>query len=263
MSPQHSTGRPVAPDGYDHTAFPSFAVTVDVVILTIVERELMVLLIERGGDPYAGSWALPGGFKRPDETLDDAAARELEEETAIRTHQRLVQFGAYGDPGRDPRTNVVTVGYLAVVPDLPVPEAGSDAANARLWPVRDVLRRSLPVAFDHRRIIADALERAQSDLEQTDLALRFVRKVFTLSELRAVFEIIWGADLEAANFRRSLIAGTEYVTPSGGVEAAGATGGRPAQRYRATKAWRSGSPIRRPRVDARRYPSARLDQPSA
>src|SRR5436190_21103978 len=106
------------PTGYDASGFPPFAVTVDVVILTMVEGRLHVLLVRRQADPYAGAWALPGGFKRPDETLDEAAVRELREETAVAAPKHLAQFGAYGDPDRDPRTNVVTVAYLAVTPDV-------------------------------------------------------------------------------------------------------------------------------------------------
>ena len=104
-----------APAGYELSDYPSFAVTVDVVILTLVEGQLQVLLIRRSADPYQGAWALPGGFKRPDETLDDAAARELAEEAGVDAATHLSQLGAYGDPGRDPRTNVVTVAYVAVL----------------------------------------------------------------------------------------------------------------------------------------------------
>ncbi|MTA14711.1 MAG: NUDIX domain-containing protein, partial [Actinobacteria bacterium] len=106
-----------APKGYDVRRYPSFAVTVDVVILSIHLDQLSVLLVRRSGDPYAGHWALPGGFKRPDETLDQAAQRELVEETGMHAPDHLRQLGAYGDPGRDPRTNVVSIAYLAVVRD--------------------------------------------------------------------------------------------------------------------------------------------------
>ena len=136
--------------------YPVFAVTVDVVILTVVDGVLNVVLVERRGDPYAGSWAVPGGFKKPEESLDDAAARELREETGIEAPERLEQFGAYGDPGRDPRGNVVSIAFLAVGPDVPELIAGSDAADARLWPVADVVDgtpppRVRPPAHRHRR----------------------------------------------------------------------------------------------------------------
>src|SRR5262245_6290457 len=192
-----------SPKGYDTSAFPPFAVTVDVVILTMVEGRLHVLLVRRNADPYAGAWALPGGFKRPDETLDEAAARELREETGVTAPKHLAQFGAYGDPGRDPRTNVVTVAYLAVTPEVGAILAGSDADEAQLWPVAEAVQQ-LELAFDHHRILADAVERAAEKLEQTDLATAFVGPTFTLSELQNVYEELWDADIDPANFRRSL-----------------------------------------------------------
>src|SRR6478736_8615137 len=124
---------------YDPSEFPAFAVTVDVVVLTMVKGRLQVLLVQRGVDPFAGMWAIPGGFKRPDETLDEAAKRELVEETGVDSASLLTQFGAYGDPGRDPRMNVVTVAYLAVLRDLGDVVAGTDAADAALVPVADIL----------------------------------------------------------------------------------------------------------------------------
>src|SRR3712207_3077539 len=126
------TREPRPPAGYDASKFPPFAVTVDVVILTMAAGVLHVLLVRRGQEPFAGMWAIPGGFKRPDETLADAARRELAEETGVDVPSLLAQFGAYGDPGRDPRTNVVTVAYLAVIRDLGAIVAGTDAADAGL-----------------------------------------------------------------------------------------------------------------------------------
>ena len=102
------TRRATRPGGYDPAAFPPVAVTVDMVVLTIVDDDLQVVLVERGSEPFKGEWALPGGFIRPDETLDDAASRELREETQVRAAKHLEQFGAYGDPERDPRMRIVT-----------------------------------------------------------------------------------------------------------------------------------------------------------
>ena len=124
--------RDQAPPGYDPSQFPAFAVTVDVVVLTMVDGLLHVLLVCRGEAPFEGMWAVPGGFKRPAETLDDAAKRELVEETGVDAASLLTQFGAYGDPERDPRMNVVTVAYLAVLRDLGAVAGGSDAAAAAL-----------------------------------------------------------------------------------------------------------------------------------
>ena len=122
------------PEGYDPSQFPPFAVTVDVVVLTMSGGVLQVLLVCRGEAPFKGMWAIPGGFKRPSETLDEAAKRELTEETGVDAASLLTQFGAYGDPERDPRMNVVTVAYLAVVRDVGEIVSGTDAAAAASVP---------------------------------------------------------------------------------------------------------------------------------
>lgn len=233
------------PAGYDAGAYPAFAVTVDVVILTMVDGVLQVLLVRRGEEPFAGMWAIPGGFKRPDETLDDAARRELAEETGVDVPSLLTQFGAYGDPGRDPRTNVVTVGYLAVLRDVGTVAAGTDAADAALVPVSDALEGRVELAFDHLRIVRDAVERVGTELEVSGIATAFVGKTFTIAELRAVYEAIWGVQLDAANFRRSVVGEDGWVIPTGRTARPGPDGGRPAGLYRAGRAWRHGTPIHR------------------
>src|SRR6478735_3691245 len=149
------------PPGYDPSQFPAFAVTVDVVILTMSEGLLHVLLVRRGEEPFEGKWAIPGGFKRPAETLDEAAKRELAEETGVEAASLLTQFGAYGDPERDPRMNVVTIAYLAVLRDVGTVVGGSDAAAASLLPVSDVLSGKIELAFDHLQIVRDAIERVR------------------------------------------------------------------------------------------------------
>ena len=233
---------------YDPSEYPPFAVTVDVAVFTMVEGRLHVLLVKRAGEPFAGAWALPGGFKLPDETLDQAANRELREETAVDGASLLRQFGAYGDPGRDPRMNVVTVAYLAVVRDLVGVAAGSDAAAANLHPVDQVVSGRLPLAFDHRRILRDALERIGHDLETTGLAAAFVGPTFTLTELREVFEAVWQVRLDGANFRRKLSTADGWLVPTGRRVRPGAEGGKPAELFKAGKAWRSAGPMRRPQA---------------
>jgi len=151
-------------------------------------------------------WAIPGGFKLPTETLDEAANRELAEETGVHAASRLTQFGAYGDPGRDPRMNVVTIACLAVLSDVGAAVAGSDAADARLLAVLNVLAGTQELAFDHRRIVRDAVARVRVGLEVSGIATAFVGATFTLAELRAVYEAVWGVQLDVANFRRSVIA---------------------------------------------------------
>ncbi len=233
------------PPGYDPSQFPAFAVTVDIVILTMSEGKLHMLLVRRGEAPFEGMWAIPGGFKRPSETLDEAARRELAEETGVDVPSLLTQFGAYGDPERDPRLNVVTVAYLAVLRDVGAIEAGTDAADADLVAVADVLNGKLDLAFDHAQIVRDAVERVRVELEVTGIATAFVGATFTLAELRAVYEAVWGEQLDAANFRRSVVAEDGWVIPTGRRARPGPAGGRPAELYRAGRAWNHGGPIHR------------------
>lgn len=240
-----ATHAPTIPAGYDPAAYPAFAVTVDVVILTMAESRLHVLLVRRGEEPFRGMWAIPGGFKRPVETLGEAARRELAEETGVDGAGLLTQFGAYGDPGRDPRMNVVTVAYLAVVRDVGAIVAGTDAADASLVPVADVLDGRLELAFDHLQIVRDAIERVRVELEVSGVATAFVGETFTLAELRAVYEAVWGVQLDAANFRRSVVADDGWVIPTGRRAQPGPAGGRPAELYRAGSAWEHGGPIHR------------------
>jgi len=237
---------------YDSSAFPAFAVTVDVVILTMSEGLLHALLVCRGEAPFEGMWAIPGGFKRPTETLDAAARRELHEETGVDAASLLTQFGAYGDPERDPRMNVVTVAYLAVLRDVKGIAGGSDAAAAALLPVADLLSGKIELAFDHLRILRDAIERVRVELEITGIATAFVGPTFTLAELRSVYEAVWGVQLDAANFRRSIVAEEGWVVPTGRRVKSGAAGGRPAELYHPGKAWQHGGPIHRTRRDERK-----------
>jgi 8-oxo-dGTP diphosphatase len=206
--------------------FPPFAVTVDLVVLTVREGALQVLLVRRAEDPYAGRWALPGGFVRPAEDLPDAAARELAEETGLPTGSvHLEQLATYGAPRRDPRMRTVSVAHLVLAPDLPVPRAGGDAADAR-W-------ARLPaggLAFDHDEILADGVERARAKLEYTPLAAEFCPVEFTIGELRAVYEAVWGTALDPRNFHRKVSGAAGFLEPTGRWSGGGR--GRPAQLYR-------------------------------
>jgi len=239
------TGGANVPSEYDPSKFPAFAVTVDVVILTMAEGVLNALLVRRGEEPFKGMWAIPGGFKRPEETLDEAARRELSEETGVDVPSLLTQFGAYGDPRRDPRMNVVTVAYLAVLRDVGAIVAGTDAEHAALVPASEIFEESIELAFDHLRIVCDAVERVRVELEVSGIATAFVGTTFTMAELRAVYEAIWGVQLDAANFRRSLVGEDGWVIPTGRTARPGPSGGRPAELYRAGRAWKNGTPIQR------------------
>lgn len=208
-------------------SYPPFAVTVDLVVLTVRAGALSVLLVRRGGAPYQGRWALPGGFVHIDEDLAAAARRELAEETGLTgPGGHLEQLGSYGAPGRDPRGRVVTVAYLALLPHLPAPVAGTDAAAAT-WRTMDKLRR---LAFDHDRILRDGLERARSKLEYTPLATAFCPPEFTVAELRAVYETVWGQPLDPRNFHRKVTSTPGFLEPTG--RTTGGEPGRPAQLYR-------------------------------
>lgn len=228
-------------DGYDPRDYPPFAVTVDLVILTIREGTLTVLLVTRGEAPALGSRALPGGFVRPDEDLWQAAARELAEETGLTPSEvHLEQLASYGAPGRDPRMRVVTVAYLALAPGMPVPRAGGDAAGADWVPVTETGR----LAFDHHQILADGVERARAKLEYTPLAAAFCPPEFTIAQLRGVYEAVWGTALDPRNFHRKVTGTPGFVIPANGETAGGR--GRPAQLYRRGPAPALYPPLLRP-----------------
>jgi 8-oxo-dGTP diphosphatase len=210
---------------------PPGAVTVDLVVLTIRSGLFSVLLIRRGLPPYKGRWALPGGFIQPDEDLLAAARRELAEEAGlVDLPVHLEQLASYGTPGRDPRLRVVTVAHLAIGPDLPDPVAGSDAASASWVPVAQALGTRPGLAFDHRAILTDGIERARAKLEYSPLATSFCGPTFTVSELRNVYECVWGESLDPRNFHRKVTSVDGFLVPVGETTQSGR--GRPAQLYR-------------------------------
>lgn len=204
--------------------------TVDLVIFTVRGDELQVLLVERGKAPYLGQLALPGGHLRGKETLDDAALRELKEETGVEgAHLHLEQLRTYSDPERDPRGRVITTAYLALGPNLPAPVAGTDAREAYWMPVGPALHDGT-LAFDHASILRDAVQRAHSKLEYTTVATAFCVEPFTVGDLRRVYEVIWGLTLDPSNFRRKITQADGFLE-STGQRRIPATG-RPASLYR-------------------------------
>ncbi len=215
-----------------HTSeHPPFAVTVDAVVLTIRSERLNALVVIRGGGPFQGWLALPGGFVRPDEDLVPAIVRELSEETGIDVEGMHVdQLATYGRPDRDPRMRTVSVAHLAVLPDLPDPVGGDDAAQAHWRPVTWLLARRDRLAFDHCDIVKDALERARSKLEYSAISTSFCQPRFTIAELRRVYEVVWGVQLDPGNFHRK-VTGVPGFVESTGARARSGTG-RPAELYR-------------------------------
>ncbi|MEV8596746.1 NUDIX domain-containing protein [Streptomyces sp. NPDC052012] len=235
--------------GYDKHAYEPFAVTVDLAVFTIRDGTLHVLLVERGQEPYAGRWALPGGFVQPDESAETAARRELAEETGLTdvSGLHLEQLRTYSEPDRDPRMRVVSVAFAALLPDAPEAHGGSDAAEAR-WMPYDAVRE---LAFDHDRILADAHDRIGAKLEYTCLATAFCPPEFTLGELQQVYETVWGTALDRPNFRRKVLATPGFVeTVPGGARLTGGRG-KPAALYRAGTATTLHPPLLRPTSEGR------------
>ncbi|MEU3307217.1 NUDIX hydrolase [Nocardiopsis sp. NPDC055551] len=226
---------------YDPHAFAPAAVTVDVVALTIREGLPHVLLARRAAHPQRGLWALPGGFVRAQDSeagpadldLPDAALRVLAEKTPMPTEIHLEQLGTYGAFDRDPRMRVISVAYMVFAPDLPDPGTGRDISEAAWvpWTTKE------ETAFDHARILDDAVERARSKLEYTSLATAFLPSTFTITALRGVYEAIWGRTLHAANFHRKILATPGFVEDTGELaDRGGSGGGRRARLYRAGEA---------------------------
>jgi 8-oxo-dGTP diphosphatase len=196
--------------------FPRPSVTVDLVIFTVVDKDLRVLLVQRNEHPFKGRWALPGGFVRvkddrkdQGEDLDAAAVRELEEETGLASGEAgdifLDQVRTFGRPARDPRMRVISVAYYALVRPTLVPliRAGGDVAHAKWFSLPLLSKEAL--AFDHREILDAALARARADLDRTAIAFELVPDTFTIQELRGVHEAIRGETLDPGNFRKKVL----------------------------------------------------------
>ncbi|MCM8525380.1 MAG: NUDIX hydrolase [Lentisphaeraceae bacterium] len=180
--------------------YPRPALTVDCVVFGLDENDLKVLLIERGIEPFAGKWALPGGFVTPEESLEDAAIRELKEETGVE-NVFLEQLYTVGDVNRDPRERVVTVAYYALVnlQEHNV-EASTDANNAAWFELDDLPE----LAFDHNKILEMALKRLQSKIRYEPIGFELLPKKFTLTQLQQLYEKIIGKELDKRNFRKKL-----------------------------------------------------------
>lgn len=236
---------------YEPGDYPRPSVAVDMVIFTVTdqeednyrrlpEKELRLLLIKRGGHPYLGQWALPGGFVRPSETTEQAAERELREETGV-DKVYLEQLYTFSQPERDPRTWVMSCSYMALIDSTQVKvQAGDDADQAawfkltsrmrekrgrsQVWELtlshEDICLRAVlekeegqsfcsgriigqeGLAFDHGRILAYGLERLRGKLKYTDLALHLLPESFTLTQLQQVYEVILDQEFPVAAFRR-------------------------------------------------------------
>ena len=182
--------------------YPHPAVTTDIVIFTIRDGRLKLLLIKRGGEPYQGRWALPGGFVELDEDLETSARRELEEETGV-SGVYLEQLYTFGRPDRDPRERVITVAYYALIPSDQVRLQAATDAEAVGWFAFEELP---PLAFDHDEIVTMAHQRLVAKLDYSTIAFQFLPREFTLSELQDVYEIIRREPVDKRNFRKQVLA---------------------------------------------------------
>ena len=206
-------------------AYPHPAVTTDVALFSIRDEALSVLLIQRANPPFAGMWALPGGFLEIDEDLERCARRELQEETAI-AEIYLEQLYTFGEPGRDPRERVISVTYLGLSRDDTLqPKASSDAREAAWYP----LSRLPALAFDHANIIELARQRLVAKLGYSTIAFQLLPESFTLSRLQTVYEILLGETLDKRNFRKGMLA-RDLLRETG--EFARTGNHRPARTYR-------------------------------
>ena len=220
---------------YSLEKYPRPSVAADIVALTLrseptgnwrapERRRAAILLVRRGGHPFKGRWALPGGFLQPGESLEECARRELREETGLEA-SALVPLAPRSAPGRDPRGWILSCPYLCIVTAGAEGVQGGDDAAAAEW--RELAEPGRRLAFDHDEILAGALARLREPDAARDLAFAFVPRTFTLAELRAVCLAFGLSADDPANFRRKI---RPFVEPAGGVR--GGAGHRPAALYR-------------------------------
>jgi 8-oxo-dGTP diphosphatase len=189
------------PKTYDPSRYERPSVTVDLVVFTLLEGILHVLLVKRGQWPFAGMWALPGGFVRMQESLEEASRRELREETGV-ADVYLEQLYTFGKVDRDPRTRVITVAYFALMPvDRARLRADTDTVDVGWFSAYE----PPPLAFDHKEILDYAITRLRYKLEYTALAFELLPEEFTLTEIQEAYEHILNEKLDKRNFRRKVL----------------------------------------------------------
>ena len=218
------------PGGHTADRRPDVVVVADVAVFAVDHGRLAVLLVERERRPDKGRWAVPGAVVEPDEPSAAAAARAVTARTGIaEPFDRLEPFAVFDAPARDPRTRVVSAGFVGLT-GRARPPAGGRHARGRWWPVGRLWDDDRPsMAFDHRAVVAAALGHLRARLEQADLATALVEEPFTLGELRRAYEAVWGTALEPANFRRKVLATPGMVVQTAGTRTVGT--GRPADLY--------------------------------
>jgi 8-oxo-dGTP diphosphatase len=204
------------------------SVTVDIIIFSVQNDDLKVLLIKRAIDPFKNMWAIPGGFIKESESLDEAAKRELQEETGVKDVY-LEQLYSFGEPKRDPRGRVITVSYFALInSESHSIKGSSDVAEAKWFSAYDLPQ----LAFDHKMIFDYALLRLRWKLEYTTVAFQLLPRKFTLTQLQALYEIIFNKPFDKRNFRKKIFA-LDLVEPTN--EFTEGVSHRPARLYKCSK----------------------------
>lgn len=234
--------------GYHPGDYPAVAYATDVVLLAVRDGEFKVLLARRNDHPDKARWALPGGFVGPSETALDAARRVLQEKTGLAAFPgHLEQLCTYSAPDRDPRMRVVSTAHIGIMYQPPEPRVGGGVDEAAYVSIRDIENDSSEeyrLAFDHARILADAVERIRSKIEYSATALEFLPQPFTIPELRRVYEAIWGVSLHKSDFKRKIVNSAHLVDRAGRLS----TDPNPAELYVRGKSIQLQPPISRPVV---------------
>lgn len=198
--------------------------TVDVLIFTIEDDKLKIVLVKRGNEPFKGMWAIPGGFVEEHESLEEAALRQLYEETGFKDVY-LEQLYTFGDPNRDPRGKIITIAYFALIPSESIKlKSYSHVTQAMWFPARKLPK----LAFDHHKIVGYAIERLKNKIEYSNIVHGLLPDKFRLSDLQRVYEVILGHNLDKRNFRKRMLS-LGLLRPTGEKELEGAH--RPAMLY--------------------------------
>lgn len=185
----------------DFDKYEKPSVTVDVIIFTVTKGELKALLVKRDLEPFKDRWAIPGGFVRIHESLDEAAKRELEEETGVKDVY-LEQLYTFGDPNRDPRGRVITVSYLALINSDNVNlKAATDVSEVKWFSLKEIPF----LAFDHKKILEYALKRLKWKFEYTTVAFSLLQKRFSIGEVQRLYETVFDRSFDKRNFAKKLI----------------------------------------------------------
>jgi 8-oxo-dGTP diphosphatase len=212
----------------NYSGYEQPAVTVDLVLFTVNSDTLKVMLVRRGDEPFVGYWSLPGGFLKVGESLEEAALRVLQEKTGVE-HVYLEQLYTFGDPGRDPRTRVITVTYFALIPWQNLLQPESTKVTDLTWISVD---RVPKLAFDHREILDYAVKRLRAKAGYSNIVYGLMPEQFRLSELQKMYELILNDTLDKRNFRKRILA-TGLLQATGKKDVAGAH--RPAMLYKFKK----------------------------